>query len=697
MEFTVDRFGKDFDAEELIELVCRSATDTEVLSVDADGEFDPAPLLEAVETGVQDLWELSKRVQEEVSRLEGVAHRQQAMHASTLKSLDGGLTEAFDTLQELGDGIRTVSGKIVHVGEELEAVNLRKSRAESAIELARHFEAFGTPDGELLPPFYDFIETEYTRTVTSVSSRELHTAADVVQKLRSVLAELPEDRHSLVHKRVAYMRDKVEERLLAEARSCFADADALQSCLDTIYAFDFGAFAKARAWYIEAFIDAEHDMVAEDVWKAVEATCLLAKHAIAEVFRSPQPVLRSFVKRIVMRVVKKNYVLEELKDARANGNYLDALHSLYLGARDLVGSLRELFEGGVDKNFEALLLSDIFGDILEPHLEIELESLSVTYENQLSSYYESVGHTRPANSGRLGDRAEQAVQAARAVKTRVARVARHARSGSSGGGSGATGHIVHGSGGDDCTLLSQELTISLLDESQRAIARCADLAPKTSRAEWITRLFLRLLDGLCFDHLRYGLSVSLQRLPPKKPKSQPSLAFLDVLNDANSIFYLVQKHFQSTVLPLVRHSVTYYPLCVQKKNEAMERLESQLAIGIQYTLDAVVGWFRHILSHEQLKTDFRPVEDEGFGNTCTRACAMACEFLQRVSGALISCLNGRNLQAARRRLGTEIHVALMDHLRHHTFNTMGGMLLTKDLAKYGTLLEAWGDLFVTEL
>jgi len=42
--------------------------------------------------------------------------------------------------------------------------------------------------------------------------------------------------------------------------------------------------------------------------------------------------------------------------------------------------------------------------------------------------------------------------------------------------------------------------------------------------------------------------------------------------------------------------VQFYPLCVQKKNEAMEQLESQLAIGIECTLDSVVGWFRHILA-----------------------------------------------------------------------------------------------------
>lgn len=49
----------------------------------------------------------------------------------------------------------------------------------------------------------------------------------------------------------------------------------------------------------------------------------------------------------------------------------------------------------------------------------------------------------------------------------------------------------------------------------------------------------------------------------------------------------------------------------------------------------------------------------------------------------------QNLQLAYRKLGTEVHRALLAHVRQLTFNTLGGMLLLRDLGAYGRLLEGF--------
>jgi len=51
MEFTVDKFGAGFSAEELVELVSRSTT-VVLTGADVEREFDPTPLLQAFDTGV---------------------------------------------------------------------------------------------------------------------------------------------------------------------------------------------------------------------------------------------------------------------------------------------------------------------------------------------------------------------------------------------------------------------------------------------------------------------------------------------------------------------------------------------------------------------------------------------------------------------------------------------------------------------
>ena len=48
---------------------------------------------------------------------------------------------------------------------------------------------------------------------------------------------------------------------------------------------------------------------------------------------------------------------------------------------------------------------------------------------------------------------------------------------------------------------------------------------------------------------------------------------------------------------------------MSKKNETMERLESQLAKGLDRALDSIVEWLRTILVKDQKRTDYKPSED----------------------------------------------------------------------------------------
>jgi hypothetical protein len=72
------------------------------------------------------------------------------------------------------------------------------------------------------------------------------------------------------------------------------------------------------------------------------------------------------------------------------------------------------------------------------------------------------------------------------------------------------------------------------------------------------------LEALCNDHVNYAVKYAVRQVPAVNKvssdvvstdfqmKSEPALVFLSVVRDANSLFYILQKHFWDDVLPDVR-------------------------------------------------------------------------------------------------------------------------------------------------
>lgn len=50
-----------------------------------------------------------------------------------------------------------------------------------------------------------------------------------------------------------------------------------------------------------------------------------------------------------------------------------------------------------------------------------------------------------------------------------------------------------------------------------------------------------------------------------------------------------------------------------------------------------------------------------------------------------------------RELGLRFYQVLLDHVKHCTVNTLGGMLLTRDLSEYEDCIRMFNDLHVTEI
>ncbi|XP_015761041.1 PREDICTED: exocyst complex component 5-like [Acropora digitifera] len=92
-------------------------------------------------------------------------------------------------------------------------------------------------------------------------------------------------------------------------------------------------------------------------------------------------------------------------------------------------------------------------------------------------------------------------------------------------------------------------------------------------------IYHKLLYHLCGEHIDYALNLTLQVLPSAEPKVPPEGFFFKVVEQANAIFHLLEKHFTDCVIGLVAASPVYAE-CVRKKKEVMSMMESKLDSGI---------------------------------------------------------------------------------------------------------------------
>jgi hypothetical protein len=76
--------------------------------------------------------------------LEEILKEEEATHALETMNLQNGNKKAIDLFHQLDERINFVATKVLHLGDQLESVNIPRARAVEAQKLMRHFSDFLT-------------------------------------------------------------------------------------------------------------------------------------------------------------------------------------------------------------------------------------------------------------------------------------------------------------------------------------------------------------------------------------------------------------------------------------------------------------------------------------------------------------------------------------------------------------------------
>lgn len=653
-----------FDPEEFVERLAWRAT-----SGKYDPEsFDPEVLQDSFEAGIRELKTIYETHQKKCERLEMVLKEEEKKHWMRVAGLIEKCKEAYSNFKELDGHLDAVAAKVVYLGDQLEGVNLPRSRAVEAQQLMKTFADFLSP-GPIPSPL-----------MTDPS--QLYREADVVQKLYQVCQELPSDdggpfdraRDKICLKYDQIERELIEEFVSAQSR-CDPDKERMREIADIMTHF------KGYNQCIDAFIEQSQSGIylTPSIFTEVVPICEKSQSLVKEVFATTEQqekVMSRFILNLFHGKIQE-YVQTKLHNERKDAEkYLVQLQDLYSKTARLADQLSSVNIMGANANFLSTCTRNIFSKFLDPlpatslreddtYFTIEKKNLEDKCSLILKRYYESKNHQKkPFQAGSIHE-------LKRDIQAKIGKANINI------GNLNITVSGVENYGGE--TFLSEDVAINILQETKQALHRCALLSRSTELPKNATDVFQLQVKYLIQEHIHYALDLALHTIPTSEPKSPPELYFFEVVREANAVCHLFEKQFVDSVIPVVV-STPKHAECIKIKKESFEQMEVKLNTGLERIVNLIVSWTRLVLQREQKKNEFET--DELSDMTQTAACSKVTKFMTTSVENIRENLDGKNVEALLKELGTRYHRLIYEHILQFQVSSVGAMILICDVNEY---------------
>lgn len=575
-------------------------------------------------------------------------------HYIKIAELQEKCKQCSNIFQELDGHLDGVATKVVYLGDQLEGVNTPRARAEEAQKLMRQFSEFLKPGtGQAAP---------------AIDSSKLFEEADVIQKLYLISQELPSGgKFDEAKKKIFLKYDQVERELIEEFVIAQRNDDKQRMKEIAKILSHFKGYSQCMDAFIENFQSSYFS--SKSIFNEIVPLCLKSQVIVNEVFINPEQVMSKFVLNIFYGKLQE-YIQQELdSETNDNENYLRLLHELYSKTDKLAEQLTKSKIMGADAAFLTQLTKSIFNKHLEKYMEKECKTLREKLQSIADQFYENKHHQkRQIPTGSIQElKRDIQVKIGRA-NINIGNLANLNLSGIEANNSSET-------------FLSEEVAISILQETRVAFQRCeALLRLQHDLPNRIMEIFEILLNSLCTEHIEYALELGLLSIPPSDPKTQPEIKFFEIARQCNAICHLLEKQFVNSILPLVMNTPKHGE-CLKRKRDTIELLEFKINTGLEKCLSTIIGWIKFILATEQKKSDFKP-ETENIEIKQTPTCDKVVRFLKQYVDKIRDCLDGKNVESVLTELGTRFQRVIYEHLLQFQYSSFGAMFAICDVNEY---------------
>ncbi|TGZ69868.1 hypothetical protein CRM22_003501 [Opisthorchis felineus] len=626
----------------------------------SETDLKPRKLIENFGIALHELLILKAKLEDRSLQLEAKCRFDERSFRITIERLRKDLTELHDQFSKLDTQVHMVSGKLAHLGDQLERKNLPRKRIEEARDLILEFYKFLGAGGGTFANVAVNLQGDET---------QLLEAAKRIKNLNSLCFELPDDERFLSAKqRVTVAHQQLETTLLERFRVNCAERNTamMKSIADALIN------SKGHTTCMEILIEETLKGINSRNldFEAMTTRLVTAEQDIMEVFSRPEATLMQLINSLFTNKLKP-HMDERIRSDMSSEMYLINLYTEYQNMDKLMKALCDRLTLVTDPSQLSRLFRELFANYLSQYVAREKECLTRRLKKHLDQFYEARGHQkRPLTSSGIAD------------FKRDLRVKLHMlpdqRS------------MVDFEG----SLLSEEVAVNIIEDVRRAAKRCLVLSQPTEFAGNGMALFDILNEFLVVEHVRYGVVIALQGLQTMDARTvTPNIVFFSVVRDCTSIIQFFGKTVDESIFPLVSASPTCFQEINSKRQSIQQKLEAQLQSGLDRCLNLIISHVQHVLSTEQRKTDFRPDSVVGIpvGGPPSQACQRVVGFLAQVANEARRQLDGQNLKNFFTELGMRLNRTLVDHFYGFTFSDTGGFLAMQDVTAYRDLASQFGS------
>ncbi|KAL4211157.1 exocyst complex component Sec10 [Rhizopus microsporus] len=689
--------------------------------------FDPKPFIRTFESVLEELHHLKTRVQQQCSELENSTQVAEKEYRQNIADLHESFDDVYRSYDSLENRISEVGKTAIRIGEQLETIDKERSKASESRDIIEYFMEFQEGSSERLDSL-----------VQSGEEGQLK-AAVIARRLNAVSKEVDNDPEA--RRAIEKFCESFENEILQDFNKAYTEGDPRQMahCAKVLFEFNGGTscvqiYVNQHEFFMSNMTMEDRDQTrdSEDnadlsnsnvpppevdtslvkLYDDIRITVRREAGIISSVFPQPATVMQVLLQRIFAQSIQNHIELLLSRSEKCSHlAYLRTLASTHAETKRLIENLKFY----CDKEVPLKDSTDINGlassaspdetldrcmdDLFVPYteggryLKKEEESLHELFGNIVSEFLNAMQQrkiTSARNQSVLTRTLNQISSTSGGIMSPSVSSPLLSEDGVSQAGIDHFGRIKESSTNlfvdeNGFCLLSSGAILKMLNMHAEAIIRCVELEDVQESMDSLKRIYSILIDFVGHKYLDIAMDEIIEILNNRR--DQPDLSCFSAVKSAADIMHLMQKHFESAILPLVITVPSSHRDILALKNAFMASVEQKINNILQKSIEGTMFWLGEILSRQK-KNDFRPKDEEvAMMNMGTQPCMQSIEFVTKVYRAASNALQGKNFEAFLKRIGNGFHSMLLEHFKKFYVTPTGGLLVTKDIAKYQELVK----------
>ncbi|KAK5624661.1 hypothetical protein RRF57_000377 [Xylaria bambusicola] len=222
------------------------------------------------------------------------------------------------------------------------------------------------------------------------------------------------------------------------------------------------------------------------------------------------------------------------------------------------------------------------------------------------------------------------------------------------------------------------------------VRRTLELGSPSDTPKDVAILLSLLMTNMGQVYVETALEAALERATSQESvKTEPDLSYLPSIRPAVTITSIMSRFTNTVLIRLAESNTTVRRSMEAQAKLGIEAIEKKTNNVMKSTMDVIINWVTKSLA-QQKKLDFLPKDELDLVESLqTPTCTSICLFLSRCTNLIVQTIDGQNLENFTSELALAVQRLLFEHFKKFKVNATGGLMVTKDIARYVATLKEW--------